>query len=90
MTIDHAAWIGQQALFTTLALAAPPLLAALVVGTAVSLLQTVTQLQEITLTFIPKMAAVVAVLTIMSGWMLQTMTGFGQMMFESIATEAHP
>jgi flagellar biosynthesis protein FliQ len=90
MTVDQAAWIGQQALYTTLLLAAPPLLAALVVGTTVSLLQTVTQLQEITLSFIPKMAAVVAVLTLMSGWMMQTAMGFGQVMFESIAVESGP
>lgn len=90
MNVEQAAWIGQQALFTTLALAAPPLIAALVVGTLVSLVQTVTQLQEITLTFIPKMAAVVAVLTLMSGWMLKTATTFGQVMFESIAAEANP
>jgi flagellar biosynthesis protein FliQ len=90
MTVDHAAWIGQQALFTALALAAPPLLAALVVGTLVSLLQTVTQLQEITLSFIPKMAAVVAVLTLASGWMMQTAVGFGQVMFESITEDAAP
>ena len=90
MTVDHAVWIGQQALFTALLLAAPPLFAALLVGTLVSVVQTVTQLQEVTLSFIPKMAAVVAVLALLSGWMLQIAVGFGETMFSSIGTEASP
>jgi flagellar biosynthetic protein FliQ len=90
VTVDHAVFIGQQAMFTALMLAAPPLLAALLVGTLVSVVQTVTQLQEVTLSFIPKMAAVVAVLALLSGWMLETAVGFGQTMFESIGDEATP
>ncbi|MEZ4235199.1 MAG: flagellar biosynthetic protein FliQ [Myxococcota bacterium] len=86
MTVDHAVNLGQQALMTVMMMAAPPLLAALVVGTAVSLLQTVTQLQEVTLSFIPKMAAVFVVLGLMGGWMLQIAVGFGTSMFLSIGS----
>jgi flagellar biosynthesis protein FliQ len=88
VTVDHAVHLGQQALTTILLIAAPPLLAALVVGTLVSLLQTVTQLQEVTLSFIPKMAAVFVVLALMGGWMMQIAVGFGTTMFLSIGPGA--
>lgn len=84
MTVDYAVWIGQEALLTVLLLAAPTLLAALVVGTLVSIVQTVTQLQEVTLSFIPKMAAVFLVLALAGGWMLQTAVTFGTLMFGTI------
>jgi len=84
VNVDQAVWIGHQALLTALLLAAPALLAALVVGTLVSLVQTVTQLQEVTLSFIPKMAAVFLVLALTGGWMLQIAVGFGTAMFGSI------
>jgi flagellar biosynthetic protein FliQ len=84
MSMDSAVWLGQQSLLTVLMLAAPPLLAALVVGTAVSVLQTVTQLQEVTLSFIPKMAAVFVVLAVMGGWMLQVAVTFGTTLLGSI------
>lgn len=87
MTIDTAVWLGQQSLLTVLMLAAPPLLAALTVGVVVSVLQTVTQLQEVTLSFIPKMAAVFLVLAALGGWMLQVAVSFGTTMFSSIGTE---
>jgi flagellar biosynthesis protein FliQ len=85
MTVDHAVWIGQQALLTVLLLAAPTLAAALIVGTLVSIVQTVTQLQEVTLSFIPKMAAVFLVLAVCGGWMLQTAVTFGTLMFSTIS-----
>jgi flagellar biosynthetic protein FliQ len=84
MNMDTAVWLGQQSLLTVLMLAAPPLLAALVVGTGVSVLQTVTQLQEVTLSFIPKMAAVFVVLAVMGGWMLQVAVSFGTTLLGSI------
>lgn len=90
MTVDHAVHLGQDALTTILMLAAPPLLAALVVGTLVSLLQTVTQLQEVTLSFIPKMAAVFVVLAVMGGWMLQIAVGYGTALFLSIGADGAP
>lgn len=56
--------VAKQALFLVLILAAPPVLAALVVGLLVSLLQATTQIQEQTLTFVPKMVAVSVVLAL--------------------------
>jgi flagellar biosynthetic protein FliQ len=66
-------------------LAVPPLLAALVMGVLVGIVQTVTQLQEATLSFIPKMAAVSLTLVLASGWMLQIAIAFAQGMFRSVA-----
>jgi flagellar biosynthetic protein FliQ len=85
MTVEEATYIGQQALQTSMMLAVPPLLAALITGVAVGIVQTVTQLQEVTLSFIPKMAAVFFTLVVASGWMLQVAIAFGQTMFRSVA-----
>lgn len=85
MTVEEATFLGQQALQTALLLAAPPLLAALVTGLAVGVLQTVTQLQEATLSFIPKMGAVFLTLALGSGWMLQIAVAFGQTWFRAVA-----
>jgi flagellar biosynthetic protein FliQ len=79
------AW-GHEALMTALSLGAPLLLTALVVGTLVSVLQAVTQVQEMTLVFVPKMLAVGIVLLAAGGWMLQTAVAFGTRMFLAIPT----
>jgi flagellar biosynthetic protein FliQ len=57
-------------------LAVPILLASLVVGLAVSLFQSVTQIQEVTLTFVPKVAALALILTLAGHWMLSTMIDY--------------
>lgn len=68
--------IGGKAMWVTLELSLPILGVALVVGLLVSIFQAVTQLQEPTLTFIPKVLAVVVVIVIAGPWMLNTMLGF--------------
>ncbi|MCA9567091.1 MAG: flagellar biosynthesis protein FliQ [Myxococcales bacterium] len=77
------AW-GHEALLTALLLGGPLLLTALVVGTVVSVLQAVTQVQEMTLVFVPKMLSVGVVVLLAGGWMLQTAVAFATRMFESI------
>mgnify|MGYP002633957741 CR=1 FL=1 len=84
MSFDAAIFMGQQALQTALTLAAPLLLTALIVGTTVSILQSVTQVQEMTLVFVPKMLGVMIVFALAGAWMLQMMVGFGTEMFDSI------
>jgi flagellar biosynthetic protein FliQ len=84
MTIDTAVFYGQIALMTVMYVAGPLMLVALVVGSVVSVFQAVTQIQEITLVFIPKIVAVFAVIAIGGGWMLQLTVAFGVQMFESI------
>jgi len=68
--------VARDAIITTLLLAAPPFLAALVTGLVVSIFQAATQINEMTLTFIPKFVAVVATLVVMGPWMGQTITDF--------------
>jgi flagellar biosynthetic protein FliQ len=68
--------VARDAVITTLLLAAPPFLAALVTGLVVSIFQAATQINEMTLTFIPKFVAVVATLVVMGPWMGQTITDF--------------
>jgi len=74
--------IGRETLTTMLMLAAPMLLAGLTVGVLVSLLQSVTQIQEMTLTFIPKIVAVVVALLICLPWMVHLiMRFFGNLVY---------
>jgi flagellar biosynthetic protein FliQ len=63
--------IGNQALYLIVSLAAPLLLAALAVGLLISIFQAATQIQEQTLSFIPKLVALVVALVVMGPWMLQ-------------------
>jgi flagellar biosynthetic protein FliQ len=68
-------YVITQMLWLAAKLTAPIMLAALVVGTVVGLVQTVLQVQEPTLTFVPKLAAIAAVLVLGGGWMLNELTG---------------
>lgn len=76
MTPEQAVAIGQQALWAGLMVGAPVLLAALGVGLVVSLLQAVTQIQETTLSFLPKLLAIAAVLVLLGPWMLRELIDF--------------
>jgi flagellar biosynthesis protein FliQ len=84
MTIEESIAWGQQSLLVILAICAPPLLAALVIGFVVSLLQAVTQIHEMTLAFIPKIIGVFIVLWLMGDWMLQQAVQFGVRSVQSI------
>ncbi len=84
MSAEQALYLVQQGLLTAMFLAGPLLLTALVIGTIVSVLQAVTQVQEVTLVFVPKMLATFAVMALAGGWMIQVMTSFGTEMFLSI------
>jgi flagellar biosynthesis protein FliQ len=68
----------------TAELSAPMLITALVVGLGVSLLQSVTQIQEATLSFLPKLAAVALVLVISGRWMLNSLVSYTHQMFSLI------
>jgi len=74
----------QQALFVTALVAAPLLLTALVVGLVVSIFQAATQINEMTLSFIPKLLAMFAVLVFAGPWMLATLVDYVQRLFASI------
>jgi flagellar biosynthesis protein FliQ len=76
--------IGLQGLLITAKLAAPILITALVVGFAIGLIQSMTQIQEVTLSFVPKAAAVAVALVISGHWMISEIVSFTHNLFEKI------
>ena len=76
MTPQVVVDMGRDALMMTLLIAGPPLLAGLAVGLIISIFQAVTQIQEFTLTFIPKILAVFISTMIFLPWMLQVFLGY--------------
>ncbi|ASD62577.1 flagellar biosynthesis protein FliQ [Bdellovibrio bacteriovorus] len=85
MTDELVIRLGQDALRTTAMLAAPLLISTLVVGLAVSIFQALTQINEATLTFIPKMIVVAAVFILAGPWMMDVMSSYTVNLFENIA-----
>lgn len=84
MTPQTVVEIGREALMVTLMVSAPLLLCALVIGLIVSIFQAVTQINEMTLTYVPKIIAVSVALLIFLPWMISTLTDFTRHMFEMI------
>lgn len=84
MTPGMVMEIGRTAIETVLMMAGPLLLAALAVGLVISIFQAATQINEATLSFIPKLVAVFLVLMLAGPWMLQYMLDFMRRMLESI------
>jgi flagellar biosynthetic protein FliQ len=82
MDADLVAALLAEALTTTLAIAGPLLLLSLVVGLAISIVQAATQIQEMTLVFVPKMAAVLGGLLFLGGFMLDTLVRFTLLVFD--------
>jgi flagellar biosynthetic protein FliQ len=81
MTADYITGFFYEAIKVTLLLSAPMLLAGLLVGLVVSIFQSVTSINEMTLTFIPKMLAVAGALIVCFPWMMQTLVAFTEQMF---------
>lgn len=84
MTPETVLTIAREALTVTTLLAAPMLLVALVTGVLVGILQAATQINEMTLSFIPKMLALMLTLLITGPWMLQLITSYTRTLFTSI------
>jgi len=76
--------LGRDAIEVTLLIASPMLLTALAIGLIVSIFQAATQINEATLTFIPKLVGVFLALIIAGPWMLSVMTDYMRLMFSSI------
>ena len=85
MSPDEVLVVANDAIFTLLKMGAPILGIALAVGLVVSLFQALTQMQEMTLSFVPKVAAMAGTLLIFFPYMMSTITGFGERLFERIA-----
>ena len=75
----------REGLFLVLLLSAAPMLASLVIGLTVSMFQAVTQLQEQTLSYVPKVVGVFVTLAILGPWMITQTVRFAQTLFDSIA-----
>lgn len=84
MTPETVTTIGQQALWVTMLIAAPLLLSALAVGLLVGMFQAATQINEMTMSFIPKLLVLVAALVISGPWMLGVMVNYTQQLMAQI------
>lgn len=89
MDMQSIVALGRSAIYTVLLVASPMLIFSLIVGTTIAILQGVTQIQEMTLTFIPKIIAVAVALIIFLPWMITTLVGFTSNLFAIIPSIAH-
>lgn len=84
MTPEMVMTIGQRALEITILLSAPLLLAALTIGLLVGVFQAATQINEMTLSFIPKLIGMAGTLVVAGPWMLKLIVSYTRELFESI------
>jgi flagellar biosynthetic protein FliQ len=84
MTESYVLTLAQNTIMITLMLAGPVLLTSLLIGSLISMVQAATQINEATLSFIPKMIGIVAILLILGSWMLQQMVVFTANLFTSL------
>ncbi|GAB2576597.1 flagellar biosynthetic protein FliQ [Dyella jejuensis] len=85
MDSDTAMHLLSETLLTAAKVSAPILLATLAIGVVISILQVVTQIQEMTLTFIPKLITVVAMFLVTGAWMMAVVVAFSKHLFGLIA-----
>ncbi len=86
MTAVEAIEISRQAIIVLLKIAVPIMLIALIVGLSVSLLQALTQIQEMTLAFVPKIIVIFASLLLFLPFMMSTLTGFTRHVMDKIVS----
>ncbi len=84
MTQDTVMTLAAQAMWMTILLCAPLLISALIVGLVVGMFQAATQINEMTLSFIPKLGILVVALLIFGPWMLSTLVAYTQQLISSI------
>ena len=84
MTADFIVGFGKEVVWVTLLVSGPMLLFGLIVGLIVSVFQAVTQVHEMTLTFIPKILAVMFALVLFFPWMMRIMLNFTEKLFVNI------
>lgn len=86
MTIDDVTAVAQTAMYTIIKCAAPLLLVSLCVGLMVSIFQTVTSIQEQTLTFVPKVLAIFLTLILLGHWIMNNMVEYMTQLWTSFST----
>lgn len=84
MTVEDVTDLGQAALLVTLLASAPMLLSGMVIGLLISVFQSVTQIQEITLTFVPKIVVVMLCFVLFMPWMIDVVLGFVQPLLRDV------
>jgi flagellar biosynthetic protein FliQ len=84
MTATDVLDVAREAILVMLKVGAPILLLALIVGLAIALVQALTQIQEMTLTFVPKIIVIFLSLLLLMPFMMATMVGFGQSLMDRI------
>jgi len=88
MELEQARFLLQQGILQVLKIAAPLLLSALTVGLIVAILQATTSIQEQTLTFVPKIAAILLMLAVLGGWMFSSLRDYTVELFRQIPNMA--
>ena len=86
MTANDALDIGRDAIIVSLKLGGPVLILALVGGLAISLFQALTQIQEMTLTYVPKIVAIMLAMIVLLPFMLATLTSFTERLFDRVVS----
>lgn len=89
MTEAYVLTLAQNAIFITLMLAGPILIVSLLVGSLVSIVQAATQVNEVTLSFIPKVIGIIAVIVLLGSWMLQQITVFTTTLINNLPNLVH-
>lgn len=89
MSQNQVLYLAKEALATALMVGGPILGVSLLVGLLVSIFQAMTQIQEQTLSFIPKIMAIIVVMLLLGPWMLNILTGYTGNLFNSLATFAN-
>ncbi|MBF0505295.1 MAG: flagellar biosynthesis protein FliQ [Nitrospirae bacterium] len=84
MTIELLTQVSRQAFETILLVGGPVLLVSLIIGLMISIFQSITQIQEMTITFVPKIIAVFITLLVALPWMVKVMLGFTRSIFENL------
>lgn len=89
MTVDDVTQVIRSGLYTIIITAAPLLVVSLVVGLVISIFQTVTSIQEQTLTFVPKILAVFATLMLLGHWMINNITTYTVDLWNNFSVYIH-
>lgn len=85
MNADHVLDIAKESIFVMIKIGAPVMIVALVVGIAIALIQALTQMQEMTLSFVPKILAIFVTILLSLPFMINTLTDYGESLFRQIA-----
>lgn len=84
MGADRALFFLNQMVWAALTIGGPLLVCTMIVGLIISIVQVATQIQEVTLTYVPKLLTAAVVLILMGGWMLGQLTQFAMTLYQSI------